>query len=152
MIHTKDVRRNALAVAPLVSGLVGAGAGAAWAATPTPPAPSPRRAHPPGIPPTHPAPPPPPPPVPVADSGRIAAVDARTLSVRENNGRITVFRLTPRTTILKNGRPVAAGRLAAQDPVPVTGVRTAPSIPPIASSTPDARAPPRRPGVDQIRS
>ena len=62
--------------------------------------------------------------MPVADSGRIAAVNARTLSVRENNGRITVFQLTPRTTILKNGQPIAAPRLAAQDRAQVTGVRT----------------------------
>ena len=56
--------------------------------------------------------------------GRIVMVNARTISVRGNNGRITVFGLTPRTTILKNGRPTMATRLAPQDRVQVTGVRT----------------------------
>jgi hypothetical protein len=121
MQHTKAVLRKSAIVATLALGLVGAGAGAAFASTPVH-GPNPPTG--PSHPITHPAPPPPPRPVAVSDSGRIVMVNARTISVRGNNGRITVFGLTPRTTILKNGRPTMATRLAPQDRVQVTGVRT----------------------------
>ena len=115
MTHTKNVLQKFLAVATLAVGLVGAGAGAAWAATPVP------VPHPPTTP-NHPAPPLRP--APVTDAGQIATVNTRTLSVRDNNGRLTPFQLTPHTTIVKNGQPTTVAQLAPQDRVQVSGTRT----------------------------
>jgi hypothetical protein len=123
MTPPKDALRKSLAVATMAFALAGAGAGAAWANTPVS-APTPPPAGP-----THPGAPVPHPvalprPVPVTDSGRVAAVNRQTLSVRGDNGRTSVFQLTPRTTFVKNGRSVLVGRIAPQDRVQVVGARS----------------------------
>ena len=114
-MSTKSVLQKSAAVATLAVGLVGAGASAAWAATPAP-VPHPSTT------PNHPAPPLRP--APVTDAGRIATVNARTLSVRDTNGRITLFQMTAHTTIVKNGNAATVAQLAPQDRVQVSGTRT----------------------------
>jgi hypothetical protein len=111
------VLRKAIVVGGLSLAMVGAGAGAAWAGTPAPVAP--RQA--PGAPVRNTAPiARQAPAAPAVRVGRVVRGDARSLTVRGNDGRTQVYVLTPRTLITENGRPAAQGRLAPGDFVTVT--------------------------------
>jgi Domain of unknown function (DUF5666) len=109
--------RKSLVVGGMTLALVGAGASAAWADTPNPapvrqpgqisqPAQFQR------------------PQAPVSVTGQVVEVNARSLTVRETNGRTTVFQVTPGTQISKGGRREGLVQLARRDRVQVTAIRT----------------------------
>src|SRR3954463_2215923 len=60
--------------------------------------------------------------VPAVLVGRVVRCDARSVTVRGNDGRAQVYDLPPRFVITKNGRAVAPTLLAPGDLVTVTGI------------------------------
>ena len=115
-----NVVRKVIVVGGMSLAMVGVGAGAAWAGaawagTPTPAPPRQASARPVqgAVPAAR--------QVPAVLVGRVVRCDARSVTVRGNDGRTQVYDLPPRFVITKNGRAVAPTLLAPGDLVTVTG-------------------------------
>jgi hypothetical protein len=57
-------------------------------------------------------------------NGQVIGANPRLLTVREINGRATVFQVTPSTQISKGQRRARVAQLALRDRVQVTATRT----------------------------